>query len=232
MRKSPRNCPRLRKHQELRNQLESMLSDIGRQPDKNEQAVIDSFLQAGGHVTVAELTAEVSAACPEVDSSCVRGVLRMLERLGIARRVQAQGQEYYEHLHVGEHHDHMICVRCGRFQEFLDEQIESRQLKRARLAGFQPLFHRLQMFGICADCMAARESVVPLNEMLPGETGEIESIAGGRGAAHRLTEMGLTRGTLIEVMTSRGPVLVMVRGSRVAISRGLARKVIVKRAEI
>ncbi len=232
MRTSPRNYPRLRKHQELRNQLESLLSDTGRQPDKNEQAVIDSFLQAGGHVTVADLTAEVSADCSEIDSSCVRGVLRMLERLGIARRIRVQGQEYYEHLHVGEHHDHMICVRCGRFQEFLDEQIEARQLKRARLAGFHPLFHRLQMFGICSDCMAAREQIVPLNEMLPGETGEIESLSGGRGARHRLTEMGLTRGTLIEVLASHGPVLVMVRGSRVAISWGLARKVIVKRVEV
>jgi Fur family ferric uptake transcriptional regulator len=225
-----RGRPRLRKHTELRRQLDGLLAATGRQPDPEEMEVIEHFLRAEGHVTVAELAEEVSRHHPEVDSGCVRAVLRVLESLGIARRVRTRDREYFEHLHIGEHHDHMICVKCGRIEEFLDERIESRQLERARLAGFQPLFHRLQMFGICSKCMSRRDPVLPLCEMAPGERGEVESLAGGRGLRRRLGELGLVPGTAVEVLGSRGPVLVLVRGSRVAIGRGMARKVMIKRA--
>jgi Fur family transcriptional regulator, ferric uptake regulator len=222
--------PRLRKHQELRRQLNLLLEATDRELDPGEMEVIDHFLKAEGHVTARELSEDVGRHHPEVDSGCVRGVLRVLERLGIARRVRTGDREYYEHLHIGEHHDHMICVRCGRIEEFLDERIESRQLERARLAGFQPLFHRLQMFGICATCMAERGAVLPLSELAPGERGEVEALSGGSGARRRLGELGLTPGTAIEVLASHGPILVLVRGSRVALGRGMARKVMIRRA--
>lgn len=222
--------PRLRKHEELRRQLDLLLETTERELDPCEMQVIDHFLRAEGHITARELAEDVGRKHPEVDAGCVRGVLRVLERLGIARRVRARKHEYYEHMHIGEHHDHMICVRCGRIEEFLDERIESRQLERARLAGFQPLFHRLQMFGICAKCIAEREPVLPLSELAPGERGEVEDLSGGRGARRRLGELGLTPGTAIEVLASRGPILVLVRGSRVALGRGMARKVMVRRS--
>lgn len=225
--------PRLRKHRELRRQLDQLLEATGRRPDDDEQAVIDAFLRAEGHVTPEELSTAVRRAHPEVDNACVRGALRTLERLGIARRVRAPEREYYEHLHIGEHHDHMICVRCGRLAEFVDQRIEARQLESARLAGFQPLFHRLQLFGICSACLARREPVLPLSELAPGERGEVEALGGGRGARRRLGELGLVPGTAVEVLGSpRGPVLVLVRGSRVAIGRGMARKVMIKRAGV
>ncbi len=222
--------PRLRKHQELRRQLDLLLESTDREMDPGEMEVVDHFLRAEGHITARELAEDVSRDHPEVDAGCVRGVLRALERLGIARRVRARDNEYYEHLHIGEHHDHMICVRCGRIEEFLDERIESRQLQRARLAGFQPLFHRLQMFGICSGCMAQRDPILPLSELAPGEHGEVEDLSGGRGLRRRLGELGLTPGTTIEVLASRTPILVLVRGSRVALGRGMARKVMVRRS--
>jgi len=222
--------PRLRKHQELREQLKRLLENTGTVLDPEEKIVIDHFLKSEEHVTPRELAATIGRRHPEVDAGCTRGVLRMLERLGIARRVKTADREYYEHLHVGEHHDHLICVRCGRIYEFLDEHIESRQLERARLAGFQPLFHRLQMFGICASCMDQREQIVSLAEMSVGERGTVDGLCGGRGVRMRLGEMGLTPGTSVEILASRGPVLVLVRGSRVALSRGMAAKVMVNRA--
>ncbi len=223
--------PRLRKHRELREQLDGLLAATGREVDPEEQAVINAFIAAEGHVTAAELVEELSRRHPELDSGQVRGVLRTLEQLGIARRVRAGDREYWEHLHIGEHHDHLICVRCGRLEEFLDERIEARQLERARLAGFRPLFHRMQLFGICARCMAEREAVLPLSDLAPGECGEVESLAGGRGARRRLAELGLTPGTVVEVLASRGPALCLVRGSRVAVGQGMARKVMIRRAE-
>jgi Fe2+ transport system protein FeoA len=79
--------------------------------------------------------------------------------------------------------------------------------------------------------MARRETSLPLSELMPGEGGEVEALTGGRGARRRLGELGLTPGTAVQVLASRGPVLVLVRGSRVAIGRGMARKVTVRRKE-
>jgi Fur family ferric uptake transcriptional regulator len=225
-----RRRPRLRKHEQLRRQLQELLEATGSEPDADERVVIEHFLRGEGHLTVEELAEETVRHRPGADAGCVRGVLRTLEKLGIAKPVRTGEAEYWEHLHPGEHHDHLVCVRCGRIVEFLDQGIEARQLEQASLAGFRPLFHRLQIHGICAKCLAERGPVAALSEMAVGERGTVESLGGGRGARRRLEEMGLVPGTAIEVLSSLGLKLVLVRGSRVAIGRGLAAKVLVRRA--
>jgi Fur family ferric uptake transcriptional regulator len=55
-------------------------------------------------------------------------------------------------LNQGEHHDHILCVKCGKVEEFLDEVIEQRQAEIARKAGFAMTDHCLYIYGICADC--------------------------------------------------------------------------------
>lgn len=61
------------------------------------------------------------------------------------------GKEYkfYEHIIGHEHHDHIICVNCGRVVEFIDHQIEELQEKAARLNGFKIYGHRLNIYGEC-----------------------------------------------------------------------------------
>ena len=72
---------------------------------------------------------------------------------------------------------------------------------------------------------------VPITFLSPGERGEIVEIRGGRGIAQRLYEMGFIPSTVLEVLVSnpRGPILVSIRGTRVAIGGGMAMKVIVRR---
>ena len=72
---------------------------------------------------------------------------------------------------------------------------------------------------------------IPLAFLAPGERGEIVEIRGGRGVAQRLYEMGLVPSTIIEVLVSnpKGPILLNVRGARIAIGRGMAMKIIVRK---
>jgi len=74
-------------------------------------------------------------------------------------------------------------------------------------------------------------NVIPLAFMAPGERGEIVEIRGGMRFAQKLYGMGLTPSTIVEVMVSNppGPILINVRGSRVAIGRGMAMKIMVRR---
>ena len=55
-------------------------------------------------------------------------------------------------LAAGEHHDHLVCVRCGRVTEFVDETIEQRQRKIAARNGFTMTDHSLIIYGVCSDC--------------------------------------------------------------------------------
>ena len=52
----------------------------------------------------------------------------------------------------GSHHDHIVCTRCGRVEEFVDEEIERRQREIAHRLGFELEDHALSLYGICEEC--------------------------------------------------------------------------------
>lgn len=72
---------------------------------------------------------------------------------------------------------------------------------------------------------------VPLIALLPGEEAWVVGFRGGRGLSQRLAELGLTPGEPVRVLSAGrgGPVLVEIRGSRIALGRGMAAKVLVRR---
>ncbi len=70
---------------------------------------------------------------------------------------------------------------------------------------------------------------VPLTSLPPGAKARVVGIAGGYGAVRRLLEMGITPGTIIEVVqVLPGPIVVRVRGTLVALGRGIAQKILVE----
>ncbi|MBF8277924.1 MAG: fur 1, partial [Candidatus Brocadiaceae bacterium] len=59
---------------------------------------------------------------------------------------------HYEHVHGCEHHDHMVCNKCGKIIEFIDNRIEELQIEVCKKNKFQAEYHRLQIQGLCEDC--------------------------------------------------------------------------------
>jgi len=97
-----------------------------------------------------------------------------------------KGELVYEHVLGHRHHDHMVCVDCGRIEEFVDERIEQLQVEACERKGFRLLDHDLRLFGTCAACTRRRESQgsgqgeagEPAGTAEPGaarETGDIRS---------------------------------------------------------
>jgi Fur family ferric uptake transcriptional regulator len=79
--------------------------------------------------------------------------MKLLSEAGLAREVDlSDGMTRYEHLNNPAHHDHMICTECGRSLEFLNAEIERLQDEASEKLGFQVTDHRLQIYGLCADC--------------------------------------------------------------------------------
>ena len=88
----------------------------------------------------------------DVGLATVYRVLTQFESAGlITRHHFEEGHSVYE-LNQGAHHDHILCVKCGRVDEFMDDVIEERQRAIAKKAGYEMTDHYLNIFGLCADC--------------------------------------------------------------------------------
>ena len=79
-------------------------------------------------------------------------VLTQFEDAQLVKRHNFEGGHSVFEVSTGEHHDHIVCVRCGKVEEFTDEKIESRQKLIARKLGFELTYHNLNMYGLCAEC--------------------------------------------------------------------------------
>jgi Fur family ferric uptake transcriptional regulator len=90
----------------------------------------------------------------DVGLATVYRVLTQFEAAGLVTRHHFEGGHAVFELNQGQHHDHILCVSCGRVDEFVDEVIEDRQRAIARQHGYSITDHSLHIYGKCADCQA------------------------------------------------------------------------------
>ena len=88
----------------------------------------------------------------EIGLATVYRVLTQFESAGLVTRHHFEGGHSMFELNEGDHHDHILCVKCGRVDEFVDETIEQRQRQIAQDAGYEITDHSLYIYGICPDC--------------------------------------------------------------------------------
>lgn len=88
----------------------------------------------------------------DIGLATVYRVLTQFEQAGLLRRSNFEsGKAVYE-LNEGVHHDHMVCLSCGKVQEFVDGEIEKRQHEIANRYHFLLQEHALAIYGLCAEC--------------------------------------------------------------------------------
>ncbi|HSW69033.1 MAG TPA: ferric iron uptake transcriptional regulator [Gammaproteobacteria bacterium] len=88
----------------------------------------------------------------DIGLATVYRVLTQFEEAGLVIRHNfAEGHSVFE-LDYGRHHDHLVCVKCGRVEEFCDEVIEDRQRYVANKKGYTITDHSLNIYGICGVC--------------------------------------------------------------------------------
>lgn len=88
----------------------------------------------------------------DIGLATVYRVLTQFEQAGLLKRSQFEGGKAVFELDEGEHHDHMVCLQCGRVEEFVDEVIESRQQAIADKHSFELSDHAMALYGKCRDC--------------------------------------------------------------------------------
>ncbi len=88
----------------------------------------------------------------DIGLATVYRVLTQFESAGLVKRHHFEGGHSVFELNQGSHHDHILCVKCGRVDEFMDETIEQRQKDIAKELGYEMTDHCLYMYGICSKC--------------------------------------------------------------------------------
>ena len=88
----------------------------------------------------------------DVGLATVYRVLTQFEEAGLVKRHNFEGGFAVFELSDGEHHDHLVCTKCGLVEEFIDETIESRQQQIAERHHFKITDHILNIYGLCPQC--------------------------------------------------------------------------------
>ncbi len=215
-------------HKQEKEQFKKLFKQdrIGRFNDR--LVVLEVFLRTEHHVTVQELVDLVHQQGQPLGIDFVKETLDLMCHYGFAKQNRFEnGEPRYEHLHLGQHHDHMICTKCKGIFEFQNNALEQLQLKIAAENGFHMLQHRMELYGICRQCMARQDVVMPLDMARKGERVVIKSISGGAASRLRLLSMGLRTGDVLEVITnvSHGQLVVAADFKRLVLGRGLAQKI-------
>ena len=108
------------------------------------------------HLSAEDIYKTFSELGEDIGLATVFRVLTQFEEAGLVKRRNfEEGYSVFE-LNQGPHHDHLVCIKCGKVDEFVDETIEKRQRNVAEKAGYQMTDHSLIIYGVCSTCSKKR----------------------------------------------------------------------------
>lgn len=105
------------------------------------------------HLSAEDVYKLLLATGDDVAIATIYRVLTQFEQAGIlCKHSFEDGRAVFE-LNEGEHHDHLVCVKCGKVEEFVDSEIERRQEAIAEQYGYQITDHVMTIYGLCQSCL-------------------------------------------------------------------------------
>ena len=110
------------------------------------------------HLTAEAIYRQLLESGEEIGLATVYRALTQFEAAGLVTRHHFEGDQAVFELERGTHHDHIVCIHCGRVEEFCDKMIEERQRAIAAKLGFTLRDHALTLYGECngPDCPGAK----------------------------------------------------------------------------
>ena len=129
------------------------LTRSGLKSTRQRDRIVHAFFGAGRHLSAEELYHRIRGQDPSIGLVTVYRTLKLLREAGLATGRQF-GDAYmrFDPNPADRPHDHLICTRCGKIQEFADPSIHTLREKVARSRGFAVTEHRLELYGFCRDC--------------------------------------------------------------------------------
>jgi Fur family transcriptional regulator, ferric uptake regulator len=104
------------------------------------------------HLTAEQVYKILLSEDEEIGLATVYRVLTQFEAAGLVTRHHFEGGNSVFELSDGDHHDHIMCIKCGKVDEFTDEIIEAQQKKIAKRLDYELTAHGLYLYGYCPNC--------------------------------------------------------------------------------
>jgi Fur family ferric uptake transcriptional regulator len=131
------------------------LKESGLKATLPRRKVLELFEQSKvRHLSAEDVYKSLMAEGIDIGLATVYRVLTQFEQAGLLSRQHFETGKAVFELNQGGHHDHLVCLQCGRVEEFYDAEIEQRQAEVARRRGFELKGHSLALYADCskADC--------------------------------------------------------------------------------
>ena len=135
-------------------QLKDIIKQKGMKYTEQREIILKILLNYDGHLSAEELFGIVKKEYPGINIgiATIYRTLNFLEEVKLISSISfgVDGKKYEKNL--DEHHDHLICIKCGKIVEFVDIEIEKKQIQIAKDNGFSLTDHSMQLYGICKEC--------------------------------------------------------------------------------
>jgi Fur family ferric uptake transcriptional regulator len=133
--------------------LDNYIREKGLRRTSQREKVLAVFLATEKHISVEELHKLVKKKHPDIGYTTVYRTMKLCSATGLCDSVDfGDGLVRFEHKFGHNHHDHLICIKCGNLIETLDPKIEKLQERMVKKYDFVSLRHTLEIFGICKKC--------------------------------------------------------------------------------
>lgn len=117
------------------------------------RAILREAVNANVHFSADQLLAFCKKRDSTISKATVYRTLELLKESGVLQEQDfGGGKKNYERAIGVKHHDHFVCIRCGKILEFENDQIERLQDAEARKLDFKIVYHSLKLFGFCKSC--------------------------------------------------------------------------------
>lgn len=142
----------------LRRDLDAYMAKRRLRSTEQRRLIIDTLFDSGEHVTLDGLLRQVRAVDARVGYATVYRTMKLLADSGIVQEHKfGDGFTRYELNDEEHHHDHLICLECGKITEFEEPLIEELQARVAARYEFQVRQHKHELYGVCSDCQKPKK---------------------------------------------------------------------------
>ncbi len=138
---------------EFEERFQTLLEDQGLKVTYERRTIFQEVCHIKDHFDADSLYERFKIKGMRISRDTVYRTIPLLLESGVIQKSVGEGKrEFFERVPAKGHHDHMVCVRCGKIIEFTCDEIERLQEKVCEDYGFQLIFHDHRLFGACKDC--------------------------------------------------------------------------------
>ena len=129
------------------------LKNEGLKLTPEREHVLEGVFSIHKHFNVDKLYDKLRMQHKRISRASIYRTIPLLIKSGLVNEsLRCQNNASYEHTYGHDHHDHMVCIKCGRIIEFKDQKIEELQEAVCKKYGFKPIEHKLGIKGYCKKC--------------------------------------------------------------------------------